>query len=81
MRFPTLTFLLALYCGLANGCSEGVTRRTAATILSVKGNVVCGMAEKTEVGPLATMLEAFMKPLPHRQSSGESQKSRIAKLN
>jgi hypothetical protein len=52
MRFPTLTFLLALYCGLANGCSEAVTRRTAATVLSVKGDVVCGMAEKNNFQPV-----------------------------
>jgi hypothetical protein len=45
-------FLLALYCGLANGCSEGFTRRTAATVLSVKGDVVCGMAEKNNFQPV-----------------------------
>ena len=52
MRFPTLTFLLALCCGLANGCSEGVTRRTAATVLSVKGDVVFGMAEQNNFQPV-----------------------------
>jgi hypothetical protein len=46
MRFPTLTFLLTLCCGLTNGCSEGVTRPTAAAVLSVKGDVVFGMPEK-----------------------------------
>jgi hypothetical protein len=44
MRFPALPFLLALCCGLTNGCSEGVTRRTAATVLSVKGEVAVKMA-------------------------------------
>jgi hypothetical protein len=52
MRFPTLTFLLALCCGLTNGCSEGVTRRTAATVLSVKGDVVFGMAEGNDFQPV-----------------------------
>ena len=52
MRFPALTFLLALGCGLINGCSEGVTRRTAATVLSVKGDVVFGMAEENNFQPV-----------------------------
>ena len=52
MRFPTFTFLLALYCGLANGCSGGVTRRTAAAVLSVKGDVVFGMAEQNNFQPV-----------------------------
>jgi hypothetical protein len=51
-RFPTLTFLLALYCGLANGCSEGVTRRTVAIVLSVKEDVFCGMAKKNNFQPV-----------------------------
>jgi hypothetical protein len=52
MRFPTLTFLLALCCGLTNGCSDGVTRRTAATVLSVKGEVVFRMAEQNDFEPV-----------------------------
>jgi hypothetical protein len=52
MRFPTLTFLLALCCGLTNGCSEGITRRTAATVLSVKGDVVFGMAGENNLQPV-----------------------------
>ena len=52
MRFSTFTFLLALCCGLANGCSGGITRRTAATVLSVKGNVVFGMAEQNNFQPV-----------------------------
>ena len=46
MRFPALIFLLAVCCRLTNGCSKGVTRRTAATVFSVKGTVVFGMAEQ-----------------------------------
>jgi len=52
MRFPALIFLLALCCGLANGCSEGVNRRTAATVFSVKGTVVFGMAEQNNFQPV-----------------------------
>ncbi|PYK39237.1 MAG: hypothetical protein DME60_09945 [Verrucomicrobia bacterium] len=52
MRFPTLTFLLALCCGLANGCSEGVTRRTVPAVLSVKGDVVFGMVEQNKFQPV-----------------------------
>jgi hypothetical protein len=52
MRFPTLTFLLAFCCGLTNGCSEDVTRGTAATVLSVKGDVVFGMAEQNNFQPV-----------------------------
>ncbi len=52
MRFPTLIFWLALCCGLTNGCSEGVTKRTAATVLYVKGDVVFGMAEGNKSQPV-----------------------------
>jgi hypothetical protein len=52
MRFPTLTFLLALCCGLTSGCSEGIPRRTAATVLSVKGEVVFRMAEQNDFQPV-----------------------------
>jgi len=52
MRFPALIFLLALCCGLGSGCSEGVTRPTAATVLSVKGTVVFGMAEQNNFQPV-----------------------------
>src|SRR5437870_2131256 len=52
MRFPALTLLLAICCGLANGCSEGVTRRTAATVLSVKGTVIFGTAEQNNFEPV-----------------------------
>ena len=52
MRIPALTLLLAICCGLANGCSEGVTRRTAATVLSVKGTVTFGTAEQSNFKPV-----------------------------
>ena len=43
--FPAFIFLLAVCCGLASGCSKGVSRSTAASVLSVKGSVVFGMEE------------------------------------
>jgi hypothetical protein len=52
MRFRTLISVLALCCGLTNGCSESVTRRTAATVLSVKGDVVFGLAEQNKFQPV-----------------------------
>jgi hypothetical protein len=52
MRFPALTFLLALCCGLTSGCSEDVTRRTAAAVLSVKGDVVFGVGEGHNFQPV-----------------------------
>ena len=52
MRFPALAFLLALCCGLATGCSKGISRGTAATVLSVKGTVVFGSAEQTNFQPV-----------------------------
>jgi hypothetical protein len=51
MRFRTLTFLLVLCCGLTNGCSDGVTRRPAATVLSVKGDVVFGLGDQNKFQP------------------------------
>jgi len=49
---PAVALLLAICCGLANGCSEGVTRRTAATVLSVKGTVIFGTAEQNNFEPV-----------------------------
>src|SRR6266436_6844800 len=49
---PAVALLLAICCGLANGCSEGVTRRTAATVLSVKGTVIFRTAEQNNFEPV-----------------------------
>src|SRR5439155_26307409 len=46
MRFPALISFFLLCCGLASGCWEDVTTQVAATVLSVKGTVVFGMAEQ-----------------------------------
>jgi len=52
MRFPALIFLLAVCCALASGCSEGVTRRTAATVFFVNGTVVFGTAKQNNFQPV-----------------------------
>jgi hypothetical protein len=52
MRFPALAILLVLCCGLATGCSKGISRETAATVLSVKGTVVFGSAEQNNFQPV-----------------------------
>ncbi len=52
MRFPVLTLLLAFCFGLASGCSEGVTRRTTAAVLSVKGDVVFETTEQNKFQPV-----------------------------
>jgi hypothetical protein len=52
MRFRTLIFVLALCCGLTNGCSESITRRTAAAVLSVKGDVIFGIAGQNKFQPV-----------------------------
>jgi len=52
MRFPALAILLALCCGFATGCSKGISRGTAATVLFVKGTVVFGSAEQNNFQPV-----------------------------
>jgi hypothetical protein len=49
MRFASFCTLLALsVCLLGNGCSKGMTRATAATVLFVKGDVVFGQAKRNQ---------------------------------
>ena len=52
MRFPALAILVVLCCGLATGCSKGISRETAATVLSVKGTVAFGSAEQNNFQPV-----------------------------
>jgi hypothetical protein len=52
MRFPALAVLLALCCGFANGCSKGISRATAAAVLSVKGRVIFGNAAQSKLQPV-----------------------------
>src|SRR5207253_9262190 len=52
MRIPALAILLVLCGGSATGCSKGISRGTAATVLSVKGTVVFGSAEQNSFQPV-----------------------------
>ena len=53
MRFPIFAVLLALCCGLANGCWKGVGRATtAAAVLSVQGRVIFWNAEQNNFQPV-----------------------------
>jgi hypothetical protein len=55
MRFVSFSGVLVLcFCALENGCSEGITRATAATVFFVKGNVVFGNAEKNNFQPVTS---------------------------
>ena len=54
MRFVSFSSVLALcFWLLGNGCSKGITRATAATVLFVRGNVVFGNAERNDFRPVA----------------------------
>src|SRR5437870_7284012 len=52
MRFRSVASLLAFCCLFANGCSKGISRATAATVFSVKGDVVFGNAERNQFQPV-----------------------------
>jgi hypothetical protein len=52
MRYRSVASLLAFCCLFANGCSKGISRATAATVFSVKGNVVFGSAERNDFQPV-----------------------------
>jgi hypothetical protein len=53
MCFASFRALLVItVCLLGNGCSKGITRATAATVLSVKGDVVFGQAERNQFQPV-----------------------------
>jgi hypothetical protein len=52
MRYSVLAVCVALCSLLANGCSKGISRATAATVLSVKGRVIFGNAERNDFQPV-----------------------------
>jgi hypothetical protein len=55
MRFVSFSSGLALcFCLLANGCSKGITRATAATVFFVRGKVVFGNAERNDLQPVTS---------------------------
>jgi hypothetical protein len=51
MRLSLLVLSLTLCSLLANGCSKGISRATAAAVFSVKGRVVFGNAERNDFQP------------------------------
>jgi hypothetical protein len=54
MRFASGCVLVAVsVCLLADGCSKGIPRATAATVLFVKGNVIFGKTERNQFRPVA----------------------------
>ena len=52
MRPSVLAVALVLCLVLANGCSKDISRATAATVLSVKGRVVFGNADRNVFEPV-----------------------------
>jgi hypothetical protein len=52
MRLPLLVLSTALCLLLANGCSKGISRATAAAVFSVKGRVLFGNAERNDFQPV-----------------------------
>ena len=53
MRCASSSSVLALcLCFLGNGCSKAITSSTAATVFSVRGNVVFGNAERNHFQPV-----------------------------
>ncbi len=61
MRFASFSSVLALcFCLLANGCSKGITRATAATVFFVRGNVVFGNAERNDFQPVTSKSKIHM---------------------
>ena len=52
MRLPLLVLSLTLCSLLANGCSKGISRATAAAVFSVNGRIVFGNAERNDLQPV-----------------------------
>ena len=52
MRLPLLVLSLTFCSLLANGCSKGISRATAAAVFSVKGRIVFGNAERNDFQPV-----------------------------
>jgi hypothetical protein len=53
MRFASVCVLVAIsFCLLADGCSRGITRATAARVLFVKGDVFFGRTNQNHIRPI-----------------------------
>jgi FecR protein len=51
-RFSALIFFFLLWCGLASGCREAVTRQVTARVLSIHGPVTFATDERTDFRPI-----------------------------
>jgi hypothetical protein len=61
MRFALFGSVLAVcFCLLANGCSKGITRATAATVFFVRGKVVFGNAERNDFQPVTSKSKIYV---------------------
>ena len=52
-RFSALIFFFLLWCGLASGCREAVTRQVMARVLSIHGPVTFAIDDQTDSRPIA----------------------------
>jgi FecR-like protein len=53
IHFVSFSSVVAVcFCLLANGCSKGITRATAATVFFIRGNVVFGNAQRNDFQPV-----------------------------
>ena len=52
MRRSVIPLCIVLCSLLANGCSNGISRATAATVLSIKGRIVFGPGERDNLVPV-----------------------------
>jgi hypothetical protein len=52
MRYSLIALSIATCSFLANGCSKSISRATAATVFSVRGEVVFGNAERNDFHPV-----------------------------
>jgi hypothetical protein len=59
MHFVSFAGLAICVCLLANGCSKGITRATAATVFFVKGDVVFGNAERNQFQPVTLKTKMY----------------------
>jgi hypothetical protein len=71
MRLPLLVLSLTFCSLLANSCSKGISRATAAAVFSVKGKVVFGNAERNDFQP-ATLKSRIHSGDTVRSSDGAS---------
>src|SRR5438128_7098981 len=72
MRRSASPLSIALCLLLANGCSDGISRRTAANVLSINGKVVFGSGERGEDFAAVTIKSKIHQGHIVRSSEGAS---------